>query len=453
MRSLEPVVWREGMHLAQHHFQLRDRYFEDSAAFVLSSTVFRPYGLTRLELDHEALINGTVSLVQAAGVMPDGLPFSFPDDPPPASLEIRELFSPTRESHLLLLAIPPFQPGRANCRDGGDAGGSDYRFHAQTLDVVDETTGAEERSVLVARKNFRLTLDLGDLEDHVTLPLARIKRDRSGNFVYDPDYVPPCLQIAASASILERLRRLIEVMEAKTAALITEGKAEASGAEYSPDEITRFWLLHAIQSGVAPLRHLLAARTSHPEQVYFELLRLAGALCTFSMESQPRDLPLYDHDDLESGFHALDRHIRRHLEVVLPQRTLRISLEPTEEFFWRGAVTDARALRDSHWFLEVRVEGSRADAIADVPRLVKICSAKHIVRLVKSAHSGMKLEHVITPPPAISPKLGAEYFRIETETRERNPCWLSIGQSAEVGVYAPEALVDAEMAIVVVRAD
>jgi type VI secretion system protein ImpJ len=30
MKPLSRVVWHEGMHLAQHHFQAQNRYFEDS---------------------------------------------------------------------------------------------------------------------------------------------------------------------------------------------------------------------------------------------------------------------------------------------------------------------------------------------------------------------------------------------------------------------------------------
>ena len=98
MKPFTRVVWQEGMHLAQHHFQLQSRYFEDSVAFALSQLFFRPHGLVGAELDSEALSNGTVSILHARGVMPDGLVFHIPDaDPPPAPRAIRELFSPTQD--------------------------------------------------------------------------------------------------------------------------------------------------------------------------------------------------------------------------------------------------------------------------------------------------------------------------------------------------------------------
>src|SRR5262245_49567132 len=115
MTSLSPVLWHEGMHLAQHHFQLQSRYFEDSIHFAVTHLFYQAYGLSGIELDSEALRNGTVSVVHARGVMPDGLTFHCPDgDPAPQPLEIRERFSPTADSHIVYLSIPPHRSGHAN---------------------------------------------------------------------------------------------------------------------------------------------------------------------------------------------------------------------------------------------------------------------------------------------------------------------------------------------------
>ena len=53
------------MHLGPHHFQAQSRYFEDSIHFATSSLWFAPFGLVGLELDTDALRNGTVSIVNA----------------------------------------------------------------------------------------------------------------------------------------------------------------------------------------------------------------------------------------------------------------------------------------------------------------------------------------------------------------------------------------------------
>ena len=72
MKQLSRVVWSEGMYLGPHHFQVQGRYFEDSIRFATSSLWFEPWGLAGCELDSEALINGTLSVLHARGIFPDG---------------------------------------------------------------------------------------------------------------------------------------------------------------------------------------------------------------------------------------------------------------------------------------------------------------------------------------------------------------------------------------------
>lgn len=433
MRNLSPVVWSEGMHLAQHHFQLQSRYFQDTAAFALETLFPSPWGLVSCELDDEALVNGTVSVLALQAVFPDGLVVQVPDDPAPPPLEIRERFSPTRESHVVVLCVPAYHVDGANC--GADAD-DDRRFRSGVVDVVDDTTGDASARVRIGLKNLQLRLDDEVPDDAVQLPLARIRRDGTGRFVYDPAYVAPALQLRGSAGLVHRLRRLVEVLDEKTRTLgITRPAGDT--ASYSGSEVAGFWFAHALHSALPPLRHHLATRTAHPEELYLEMARLAGALCTFTAGASATDLPAYDHLDLEATFDGLDRHIRRNLDIVLPTGAVTIPLEPLEASFLKGAVTDRRCLApDAQWWLVIRPEGPAPDLSEKAPRLAKVCSAKHIVRLVREAYPGMDLTHVESPPAALAPRVGHRYFRVERS----DPCWKSVVDTAEIGLYTPDAL-------------
>src|SRR2546430_722501 len=201
MKPFTRVVWQEGMHLAQHHFQLQSRYFEESVGFALAQLFFRPYGLAGCDLDAEALRNGTVSVIHARGVFADGLAFHIPEaDPPPPPRAIRELFSPTQDRHVVLLAIPPYRPGRANCALELEASDGNLRYVAEERLVADETTGQDEKAVRFGRKNFHVLLDSELREDMVALPLARVRRDGAGHFRYDLEFIPPVLEIGPCPS-------------------------------------------------------------------------------------------------------------------------------------------------------------------------------------------------------------------------------------------------------------
>ena len=448
MESLSRVVWQEGMHLAQHHFQAQNRYFESSVNFALSQLFFKTYGLAGLELDAEALHNGTVSLIHARGVMPDGLPFYFPaGDPLPEPRQIGDLFSPTQDSHIVLLTIPPYRVGQSNCALGADGAEVSVRYVAGTIGVWDETTGRDEKLVQVSRKNFRLMLDVEMASDMVALPLARVRRDGAGHFMYDSEYIPPLLQIGASLRLLELLQRLIEILETKSETIAGERRAAHQPlADYAAHEVASFWLSHAINSSLAPLRHHLTVKRTRPEHLYVDLARLAGALCTFSLEAHPRDLPLYDHDHIDETFGALDRHICSNLDIIIPTNFVTIALRAAEDYFHAGRVADKRCFDRSEWVLGVRSSASESELISSVPRLVKICSTKFIHELVKRGVPGAELQHLSSPPSAISPRIGVQYFRIV----KKGPAWEAIQQSSDVGAYVPGALGDVELEVVVI---
>lgn len=444
MSAPAPVVWSEGMHLAQHHFQAQARWFEGLTAFTLSQLFFRPYGLAGCELDAEALLNGTVAVRHARGIMPDGLPFRFPDDPPPEPLDVRERFSPVHDSHLVLLSIPRERPGRPAFGEAERLNGArdSVRWLAEPRRLPDESTGGDEKPVTLGRKNFRLSLDAEpmDGEERVWIPLARVRRDGAGHFVYDPAYVPPCLQIGASERLLGLAARVVEMLDAKADALRAELGGGVAGAG------PRLWLAHAIHSARAPLHHLHQARGAHPEQLFAELSRLAGALCTFALDSDPRALPLYDHDAADRCFDALERHVREHLEIVIPTTHVVVPLSRSRDWYHLGRVEDRRCLERAHWFLGVRSTAGAASVIGEVPKRVKLCSAKHIERLVREAYPGLDLEHEPAPPAALAPRLGTHYFRV----RQQGPCWEAIRASGEVGAYAPESIPGAELELSIV---
>ncbi len=446
MKLLSRVVWSEGMHLGPQHFQAQSRYFEDSIRFAVSALWFRPWGVLGCQLDADALNNGTLSLVHARGVFPDGLPFQMPEpDQLPAARNIADLFPPSRDYVTVELAIPLQKADGLNCNLSEEPV-DHVRYQAVARSFSDENSGRDERNIRVARKNVSLMLDTEEQDEMVRLPIARVVRDGRGHFGIDPNYIPPCLQIDASERLMLLIRRLLEVLEEKSAALAGGRQDGRLARDYSPREIANFWLLHAVNSGISPLRHLWLSKRSHPEESFLELSRLAGALCTFAFDSHPRSLPLYDHERLSECFEALDRHIRQHLETILPTNCLSIPLQPVGTYFYEGDVADARCFGRSQWVFAIRSPVGEAELIARTPQLVKICSARFVGELVKRALPGMALTHLPLPPAAIPARVENQYFGVT----KSGGCWDHIQQTRRVGVYVPGELPHPELELLVV---
>jgi type VI secretion system protein ImpJ len=176
------------------------------------------------------------------------------------------------------------------------------------------------------------------------------------------------------------------------------------------------------------------------------MLRLAGALCTFAIESHPRDLPLYNHRDLTGCFGALDHHIRTHLETVVPTNVISIPLQKSANYFYEGDITDQRCLDRTRWVFSIRSATGEVEIISKTPQLVKICSKLFVPKLVERALPGMGMTHLPTPPSAISAQVDAQYFSLSRS----GPCWDHIVQTRQVGIYVPGELPDPELELLVI---
>lgn len=446
MKFLSRVVWSEGMYLGPHHFQTQSRYFEDSMAFLVSSLWHQPWGFLHFELDEKAIQNGIIAVSHASGIFPDGLAFEVPNsDPPPAARNVLEVFPSTDAVLPLYLAVPARKDTGFDCDLKGLADGARYGRMQRTL--RDETNGLDEREIDLGQKNIRVVTGAELTPDLQSIPLAQVLRDGRGHLIYDEEFIPACLRTSASEPLMLVIKRLIETIGEKSATIARgarrHGRFEAGSSAL---DVANYWFLHALHNALPPLRHLYATKHAHPEELFIELSRLAGALCTFAVDSDPRTLPAYDHHDPGPSFRALDAHIRRHLEIVVPSNTVTLSFKPTEPYIHEADVVDERCLRRARWILGVRSSLGESDLLRLVPRLVKVCSSRFVPELVKRALPGMTLTHLPVPPTAIRAEVDMQYFVVETA----GPCWEHILQIRKVGVYIPGEITQPEFELTVI---
>jgi type VI secretion system protein ImpJ len=433
------------MYLGPHHFQAQNRYFEDTLDFVTSSLWRDAYGFVGLQFDQDALRNGTLSLTHARGLFADGLAFDLPgSDAAPAPRDFASLFSPVADHLTLCLAVPSI------VRDGqnisSQAGSNSTRYRAFEQKMPDQNTGLDEKTIEVGRKNLVLLGDAEVSDRYTSMPVARVLRDGSGRFEADPTFVPPSLSLNASPALTALLHRLIDILDEKSTVFAQEQQQKNGQyqAGMSARHVAQYWFLHAINSNRPALRHMLMTQ-AHPQELYRELSRLAGALCTFGLEVHPRSLPAYDHDNLGDCFAKLDEHIRRHLEIVLPSKAIKIPLRPIESFLYHGEVKDERCVGPARWILEIQSPTGEADLIARVPKLTKICSARFVGELIKRALPGLTLSHLSVPPAQIAARVESQYFSIH----RAGPCWETIVQTRQVGVYVPAEIPSPQLSLVV----
>jgi len=445
MRQLQPVIWAKGTFLTPQHMQLQDSFIESVLEFKLGALRFCPWGFSEFQIDREALSTGTLLVSRAVGFFPDGLGFEIPDsDPAPGARPVEQFFGPDQTTLDVFLAIPQQRERGINVTVGQKRG--DARYQAETAMFRDENSGLAEKPVQVAKKNFRLLTEGEPLQGSSSLYIGRVMKTPAGTYQLDPQVVPPLVNFAASEHLLSILRRLVEILAAKSDTLSgTRRHKNESLADFTASDIANFWLLYTANSYFPLLRHLMESRVGHPESLYRTMLALAGSLTTFSATVQPRNLPLYDHEHLGTCFTDLDEKLRMLLETVVPSNFVSLPLKLARPSIYETALADDKYLLNTRMYLAVSADLNEADLLKRVPQLIKVCSATHIETLIRQALPGMRLMHVPSPPGSIPIKLKYQYFGLNLS----GPAWEAVQRARNFAAFVPGEIPNPQMELII----
>ncbi len=445
MKRLQPVIWTKGTFLTPQHLQLQDRFLEDTLQFRLEALKFCPWGFTELVIDQQKLATGDFAISRASGIFPDGLLFDIPDaDAAPASRSVAELFEPGSKEMDVYLTVPDYRQRGLNVAIGKRDAGT--RYVAEVATYRDENTGSGEKPVQIARKNMRFMGGGENREGNAALRIANVRKAEGDTFHLDPRFVPPLLDIRANEYIMGLLRGIIEVLAARSTQLSgTRRQKNQSLADFTTADIANFWLLYTVNSSFPAFSHLFEAKQVHPEELYSALVSLAGSLTTFSPKLRPRDLPLYDHDNLGPILAELDDKLRSLLQTVVPTNLVSLPLTLVQPSIYATALAEDKYLADTRMYLAVSAEVSENFVIQKVPQIVKVCSATHIDHLVKNALPGVELKHLSNPPAAIPVKLKYQYFSLN----QSGPAWEAVGRARNLAAYVPGDLPNPQLELLI----
>jgi type VI secretion system protein ImpJ len=436
MKRLQPVIWTKGTFLTPQHLQVQDRFLEDALQFRLEALKFCAWGFSELVIDQQKLATGLFAISRASGIFPDGLLFDVPDaDPAPASRALADLFEPGVKSLDVYLTVPDYRQRGLNVAIGQRDSGA--RYMAEVATFRDENTGSTEKPVQVARKNLRFMVEGENREGNSALRIANVEKAEGDTFRLNPRFVPPLLDVKASEYVMGLLRGVIEILAARSSQL-SGGRRQKnqSLADFTAADIANFWLLYTVNSSFPVFSHLFEAKQMHPEELYSAMVSLAGSLTTFSPKLRPKDLPLYDHDNLGPILADLDEKLRSLLQTVVPTNLISLPLKLVQPSIYATALAEDKYLADTRMYLAVSAEASEDFVIQRVPQMVKVCSATHIDHLVKQALPGIDLKHLTNPPSAIPVKLKYQYFSLN----QSGPAWEAVRRSRNLAAYVPEDL-------------
>jgi len=451
MNKPRKVVWTKGMFLMPQHFQEQDEYIEYALHFRGAVSNFANWGFSRLGIDEASLVNGHLTLRHCEGIFSDGLFFQAPliDELPEGRPVEEHMADPQKPFVDAYLGIPAARTSSAsyqfNSSDGD--GHSAFRYTVEARPTMDATMGTDEKVIQVARKSLRLLFDDENLDGFTTCRVARIQRSAAGTFILAPEFVPPLLDLAASDYLLTLTRRLIEIMAAKVKSHALKTRTKSGHlADFTPSEAADFWYLHTLNTGLPELNHVWKVARGHPETLYRTMLRLAGALTTFSLDDSVRDLADYDHNALGECFTSLDERIRELLNFGPKDKYLVTPLRPVDRFVWQGVFNDERQLDASQLILSIGSSIPVDELIGKMPKLAKISSPDDLGRLIRNALPGLPLHHLASPPPVVRFNPASQYFAIPMS----GPLWENIRRSRSLAVFVPGEIGDPKLELLTI---
>ena len=429
----QKVAWTEGTLLAPQHLQQSERYLEHTIRRRLRALRALDWGLLHLKVDADALAGGELSLVEGAGVFPDGESFLFPtQDAPPAPRPAEQAFPAGASSVGVYIAMPRARPGELMFRPepGSDAL---TPFDLVSTTLKDETSPSNEREVQVGRKRLRILFTSEPREAYSCLPVALLRRTPTGAVELDDAFIPPCQYASASPRLLSALRRVLDIMSKRVDDLSRQRRQRNDGlVDLSSASSAGFWFLHTLNAHLPVLRSLYTQPRVHPFELYREMAALAGALYTFSAKGGAGDVPSYSHEDLSATFLGLESQLLELAGAAMPTRVVPIPLERPRELVHVGRIHDERLLA-AKWYLSVAAEVPPEKVVRELPIKAKLSAVDQLDGLVVRALPGLPLTHLESPPSDIPVTAGRVYFQLA----QAGEHWQAVTTTRSLGIYVP----------------
>ena len=419
------VAWSEGLFLRPHHLQQNDRYHEHLLESRVRHATPYPWGFSELEIDRDLAQQSKFALRRAAGVMPDGTPFSIPNDSPlPPAIVVPE----TAAGQIVWLSMPI---GAANTREADDReaeSAARYIIGAETF-IDSSSTLRIEEEIDVAFPRLGFELRKTSKPGYIGLGIAKITEVRDKTIVFDEKYVPPVLVCQAHPGVAGWIDRAIGWIDNKLEELARYAADPSAGGGLQSVE---YLVLQLLNRHIAVLKHFSGSSYVHPERLFEEFLRLVGELATFATpERRAREYPRYDQDDLENVFGPVMRDLQDFLSARLGRRAIRLEIIERAQNAFVSPIRDRSLFRNATLLLEVTARRPLVEIQNDFPHLFKVGPNTKMNEIVHANLPGVPLVHLPTPPPHIRAITDHVYFYLD----RKSPLWPEFSVAASIGMH------------------
>jgi len=476
MRNNRPLYWGQGQFLTPQHLQQQDLFYQGYLQDLWRQSQPFGWGICRLRIREEGLAAGLVEILACELITRDGvvLQAGLDAEQPNAMLtpkSFQGLLDPAGGPLSIYLAIPRYQPGQRNLSASAPppAGALPPRYQLHHEDRADQfDPGQPEAAVALLEHNLVILFDREEgfaqfSQAAELLKVAELQPEAGGAGVkLSAAYIPPCLNIAASGVLYNRLKDVRDLLTSKGLEFAELKRQRGIRATaQSAQEAIRLIMLQTLNRYIPLLHHHLEIGRLHPEPAYALLRQMVAEFSAFSEEvsalgavpgqaAAGQSLPPYDHENL---WFCFDQVIRRLKDLVLTMTTgaeAGIRLVYQDRFY--------QAKLDPPFF-----EGMRnryylvIDSLIRGPELWdrlqktgKVSPIEDMPQLLKQALFGLKIDLLPVAPEEFPQRGGNNsYFQIDTN----HPMWGRIREKQNIAMYCDLDPNETVIKIYVIRSD
>lgn len=429
------VVWSEGLHVQQQHFQQLERSIDGRVCELSKFGLEWFWGFHALTVDPVALENGKFGISHAKGVFKDGTPFRIaetasvvlPLDVPDDVLDAE-----------VCLCLPSDHLNRQThtYRPEGD---TSVRFRVMVRQVHDAFDASQSIDMDLATENLQLCFSEGLGTGFQKLPIARVSKKPGMPVQVEPTLVPALLSCfhpmvqACQSQLLSMFRmRAADLQDA-----IAGQKGGMAG-------VTEFLMLQTLNRYLPFLEQVVHRSRMPFSGFYLTCQQIVGDLQVFSTKNQNRTIkqvPLYNHDDPYSCLHALMRVLRDLFDEVLDRSAIRVNLEDRTNGHKVATVEDLGLFEAARFVLAVKAALGEEHVRSRLPGQIKVASLDKIASLLSAHSAGIPIRALSVVPSQIPFHSGFSYFEFD----QADAFWKDLTTSGSLVIDPPRDFPELEM--------
>lgn len=443
MKGLRKVVWAEGVFLGQQHFQAWDRYQFNTQA--LRSRIHEPYewGISKLEVNPAALLNGRLDLVSCQGIFPDGRVFDYRrEHDGPLELDLSQY----QEERLTIALVVP-RNDSANNITGYNNSGRMAAWQAEYDQVEDMYDVGRSREVCLAKPNLKLQTVDSVQDNLLSLNLARLVHRYDAEYELDENYIPPLLNLNATPRLGGMVANLIDILQAKFRTLQEQRMKLGDLANMTAGEMADFLLLSEVTEALSDLRMMESHPQQSPFDLYSMLIRHHDRLALHLMPERVPHAGQYRHDELGTSFVTLFDAFRSILGAERSRPDSGVAIAQIAPGRYESSRLSEAAMDKCTFFLAVNHEVSDPSWFARFPNYFKVGAPSQIETMIASALPGLPLVHTQRVPQKVRIKSGYEYFMLD----KNSDAWLDIRREAQFSAFCLGEFVSADVELLVIE--